>query len=328
MTDVEKYLGNIAKKSGEDIEKLRAEYQTILDDIPPGANREEKALRELNKKYVADRSSAVMRQFIVVGIGDVMDYTKKRRDSALEAYQKDKDDALQRGLVQVVDGSIVAIDQKEFFDKDGKMKNKNFGKPLLPQHARTCLALVKNEEDGGYVMANLNLRGKKATGDLPPMNVEIKARLNGDATKGYSTSEKATNYETINVISTSDLLEKLGEYAGDHIKVLGDCFDYHQSIPEGTPEFYNRYVITPGQVMFYKEADEGKTSGFLVLDDISVDKQVSCFVPQICVTEEPSIGQEINVIARTSIGKAWDSEKKKNTDEDVLQLNIMGIIPS
>ena len=324
MTNVEKYLGNIAKKSGEDVDKLRQEYETILEQIPPGDKREEKALKELNKKYVADRSSAVMKEFIVVGIGALMDYTANRRKQILERYANDQVASMEAGEVKEIEGKIVPIDMKEYFDKANTMKNRNYGKELLPQHARGCLALIKEDEGDGYNMCSLTLRGKKAVGDLPPTNVLIKARLNGDGTKGYSTSEKATNYETISVISGDNLQSLLIKYAGDKFMELGDCFDYHQSLEEGSQEFYNRYVITSGQVVFFKEADEGKQSGYLRLDDISTTESIGCFVPN--TISGLNQGQEISVIARTSISKGWDPEKRVNTDEDVVQLNVMGVI--
>ena len=328
MTDVEGLLAKMSKKSGVEVQQLKVEFEEIKANIPPGDKQDDKALRELNKKYVGGKSNAVMKEFIVVGLGDVVDYTAKRRADAIEKYNEDPQNAIESGIVKEIDGNAVAMDDREFLDKNGKYKNRNYGKELLPQNVRQCLALFKKEDDVNYEMATLNLRDKHATGELPPMNVVVKARLNGDTTKGYSTAGgSVTKYETVSVLDSNAIQELLAENCGDHIIQLGDCFDYHKGITEGTPEYYNRFVITPGQVGFFKPAEEGKKSGFMILDDITVDKAVSCYVPRQ-LSLEPNTGDEINVIAKTSIGKGWDSENKKQTEEDVLQLNVMGIIPS
>ena len=328
MTDVEGLLAKMSKKSGVELSQLKVEFEEIKANVPPGDKQDDKALRELNKKYVGGKSNAVMKEFIVVGLGDVVDYTEKRRKTAIEAYNNDPQGAIESGVVKEIEGNAIPMDDREFLDKNGKYKNRNYGKELVPQNVRQCLALFKKEDGANYEMATLNLRGERATGDLPPMNVIVKARLNGDSAKGFSTaSGSVTQYETVTVLDSNAVQELLAENCADHIIQLGDCFDYHRGLTEGTPEYYNRFVITPGQVGFFKAAEEGKKSGFMILDDITVDKAISCYVPkQIGV--EPGQGDEVSVIARTSIGKGWDSENKKQTDEDVLQLNVMGIIPS
>ena len=328
MADVETYLANIANKSGEDVNKLRTEYGTILETIPPGAKREEKALRELNKKYVADKSSAVSKNFVVVGIGDLMDYNSKRHDEALELYASKPQEALEKNVVRLGDsGNPIPLDTREFLDKNGKYKNNNFGKDLLPQYARNTIVLMKGE-DGSFTKQSLTLRGKKAQeiSQLPPMNCEIKARLLGDEKKGYSTSDKATNYETVEVLSEGTILDLLAKSCTENMKVLGDCESYHRGLTTGTQEYYGRFVVTDGDVNFANETDEGKKSNFMVIDDITINNTVNCFVPKHI--QLPDAGKRVNVIAQTNIGKKWDSENKRTTDEDVLQLNVMGIISS
>lgn len=325
MTKVDNYLANIAKKSGEDIEKLKTEFNAIVEGMAPGPNRDTNAAKELNRKYVADKSTAVMKTFIVVGMSGIIDYTKKRIANAMESYHSNPDAALQSGIVKQDGNEIVVIDTKEFFDNAQTKKNKNFGKQLTPQVARQVLALMKNEGDE-YEMVTINLRGKKATGDLPPLNVELNARLNGDAAKGYSTSEKATEYKTVKPMSGTDVMDLLSATSADHIKALGECMEYHKSIPDKTPEFYNRYVMTAGDVNYVGDTKEGSDSYFMVLDDITADQTVRCFVPAMLAA--PQVGQTISVVAKTSIGKGWDSEKGEATEEDVLQLNVMGIVSS
>jgi len=322
MVDVEKILQNIAKKSGTEMGKLREEYNTVLQKVPPGDKREEKALKELNKVFSVGRSPAVSYEGIILGIGQLGDYAKTRIAKAMEAYQNDPQSAISQGMVKLEGDEVIVLDNRAEFSP-GKPNN-NFGKPLGHGYNRTCVALVK--EDGVYQLATVELRGKHATEQLPPLNTLLKFRANGGIEDGLRTSESATKWETLEIVEQAKLTELLNEKGGDHIVSLGDCMDYHRSLPEGTQEYYNRFVITSGQVAFTKEPKEGSDTAFMVLDDMTVDESVSCFVPaELPLPEDQA---DITVIAQTGIGKKWDRENKVKTDEEVLQMNVLGIISS
>ena len=315
----EKIIENIAKKSGLSTSKLNDELSSILEGIPPGDNREEKALRELNKQF-SNKSSAMPYEGIIFGLGQLGDYTGKMIAEALDRYNQDSIGALQAGIVKEVDGKIVVIDNRETF-KSGK-KNFNFGKVLNHSYNRTCLALILVE--GRYTVTKLELRDKFATENLPPMNVLVSFKANGNVTDGLRTAA-STKWETTRVVPTDELGSLLIEKCPDHLKQLGDCFEYHRGLKEGTTEYYDRYIITNGTVSYAKEAGEGKNSAYMVIDDITVDSTVSCFVPSNITL--PDVDTDVTIIAKTSIGKRWDSENKISTDEDVLQLNVMGLVP-
>lgn len=320
--DIEVMLGNISKKSGEKIETLRTEYQSILEKTAPGKNREMKALRELNKMFNVGRSNAVSFEGIIIGIGKQVDFNRNRITVALNAYQQNAEDAIQRNLVTVKDGVAIALDDRETY-ADGS-KNNNFGKELKPALNRSCVAIIKT--DGSYKTAYLNLRNRHASGDLPPVNTLLKFRALGDLEKGLRTSDSATNFEVVSVLSGADLTTIISDHCENDVKMLGDCLDYHHSLPPKTPEYYNRYVITMGTVSFSKENEDPEKSNFLILDDPTVEDGVSCFIPKHIPL--PQSGEEISVVAQTVSGKGWDSEKKVQTEEEVLNLNILGVIPS
>ena len=318
--DIEKSLQNIAKKSGKPIEELREEYNTALANTPPGPLQESKVLKDLNRKH-AIRSPAVSYEGIIIGIGQLVDFNKTKVAEANEAYQANEQDAIERGLVKVEGDRVIILDTRKDFG-EGK-KNDNFGKELKESLNRPCVTLIK--QDDGYKLGFLNLRNNIAKGPLPPRNALLQFRANGTVEEGLRTSDVATVFKTQEVISSESLNELIMQYGESNIKILGDCFDYHRALPERTPEFYNRFVITTGNVSFVKPSEDPEKSHFLVLDDPSVDKPISCFLAYN--VDIPEQNSEITLVAQTGIGKGWDSEKKEQTDEDVLNLNIMGIIP-
>ncbi len=321
--NVESMLENIVKKSGIEVEKIKASYATELAKVPEGTkNREMVALKAVNKEYAVGKSPAVGYSGVIIGMGNFIDYTKKRLQAATEAYQSNPQSAIENGLVKVDNDKVIALDNRKAF-ANGKPNN-NFGKPLASSTARNCLAFIVDDK-GAYNMATLSLRNQHAK-NVPVMNTLLKFRALGSVQDGLRTSDTATQFETSDLISSEVLNDLIVKHGGDHMKVLGDCMDYHNSIPDKTREYYDRYVITSGNVVLAKEAAEGKNSHFVLLDDPSVTDSVSCFVP--LQVQLPAQGSEITVIAQTNIGKKWDSETKSQTDEDVLQLNVMGIISS
>ena len=238
--DTEKILANIAKKGGIDMETLKAEYAVVLEKIPPGDKREEKALKELNKKYSIGRSPAVAFEGIIVGIGRKINFSQGRLKAAREAYAENSTDAITKGLVKEVNGEIVVIDNRAEFS--GGQKNNNYGKPLLDSYNRSCIALIKNDS-GAYALTTLDLRNKHANGDLPPLNTLLSFRALGDVEKGLRTSDAATTFTTQEIIDPDTVLSQLTTLGADHCKLLGDCMEYHRSLPEATPEFYNSCLL-------------------------------------------------------------------------------------
>ena len=320
--NVEETLAKIAKKTGEDVKMLKEQYEEVLANTPPGAQQEYKALQVVNKRFGGGKSPAIAIEGIVLSVGSLFDYNKNKIATQLQAYADDSESALSEGKVKIVDGEAVALDMLKTFSTGNE--NKNFGLELKNSYNRNCVILVKDND--GYASATLALRNKLATDNLPPLNTLLKFRVLGNLQEGFRSSDSATKYETVEVIANDKLNELIMNAFTDRIKMLGDCMDYHKSLTEKTPEFYNRMVITSGTAVYVKPSTDTSKNHFAILDDPTVEDSVSCFIDNNIPC--PDQGSDITVIAQTVLGKKWDTEKKEQTDEEALQLNVSGIIPS
>lgn len=321
--NISEQLARICKKSGADIKEVQAAYDEAIVNIPPGPLQEDKTLKAVNKVFGGGKSPAVSFEAVIFNIGSMFDYSKNKIAAALKSYDDDPESAIQNNIVRLDENNDpVPLDTIEVFSTG--TKNNNFGKELKHSFTRKCSILIK--QDGTFIPSTLELRNKLATDSLPPINCLLKFRALGDAKAGLRTSDAATSYETIEVISNDKIVDLIMEHQGDKVKILGDCLDYHKSLPEKTPEFYNRLVITSGTVVYTKISEDPEKNHFMILDDYSVEDAVSCFVSNHVVL--PERGTDVTIIGQTVLGKKWDTEKKVQTDEEALQLNVSGLISS
>ena len=116
----------------------------------------------------------------------------------------------------------------------------------------------------------------------------------------------------------------------DNFKPLGEItVDFHRTEMQGN---YESFVVTEGTVEFIKKIESEKAfSDLLILNDetLPLDADaITCWIPQ---TMRDTInfgkGSICTVVCRTSVGKGYDREKKEQTDEDRVMLNVLGIFP-
>ena len=321
--NIDKQLDNICKKAGADMKEVKEAYVEAIKNTPPGPMQEDKALKAVNKVFGGGRSPAVAFEAIILNIGSIFDYSKNKIAAALTAYDDNAENAVASGLVKLGDNNeVIPLDNLEIFSTG--TKNSNFGKVLKHSFTRKCFILIK--KDGKYKKSTLELRNKLAQENLPPTNCLLKFRALGDSKDGLRTSDTATSYETIEVISNDKIVDLIMEFYKDNVKMLGDCLDYHKSLPDKSQEFYNRVVITSGTIVYTKPSEDLDKNHFMILDDYSVEEAISCFVDNNVVL--PEQGSDVTVIGQTVLGKKWDRDNKVHLDEDALQLNVSGIISS
>lgn len=321
--DVNSTIAKIAKKSKVSVAELTAEYTEILKTIAPSDNKEYNALRELNKKH-SDRSPAVAVTGVVISLGNLFDYSRKKIETAMEAAKVNLQDAIDNKIVEVKDGVTIPLDPIETFSTG--TKNSNFGKELKHSYSRKCLFLA--DTDKGVVLTTLELRGQVAflSEALPPLNAGVSFRSLGTVEDGLrsSESEKITKFTTENVLNEQQIQQLIHKHCEGHVMFAGDCFKYHLALKEGSQEFYDRYVVTSGSVAMIKPATEEGKNHFMLLEDPTLDDPVGCFIEGNL--PPPEQGSDITIIAQTNKSKGWDSKEKVTTDEDVLNLNVLNIL--
>ena len=325
--DTEKILANIAKKGNIPVADLKKELAEIQNGLPASPDRDEKALKMLNDRHSGGGDKTAKYQVVIFGIRNANDFNKKRVDDAMKQYQQNKETALNSGAVKIINGVPTVIDQEQFFN-DGKTKNSNFGKPLLPSWNRNCFVFAREDGQTEWVKTTLALRNDFATEKVPEQAVVLNANLLGSIKDGLKTA-KSTQFKKAEGV-TVDLSKLLFAQAKDECKSLGDLLDFTKKLTKETPGYYDRFVVTSGKVKFITDATgeldkNGKPKSHNgKIDDLTVDKLVTIFVDNALPC--PTQGEEYTFIGQTSLGKVQvkQGDSYVETDEDELRINVMG----
>ena len=311
---------NIAKKGKVEVADLEKELTEIIEVMPPTADREVQALRELNNRYSGPPDNTGKFDICIVAVYKLGDFSAKTIDTALKSYKKDNEAALEAKIVKIIDGEAVALDRQETIDYGkGPAKNPNFGKPLEHSYTRDVLALVRPEGETEYALTTIAFRNDLAASSLPAMYVLLKCNLLGSIADGLK-SAKSTRFATSD--EKIDYNSQLTSLAKDKILMLGDCFTEAKKHNKEDKGFYDRFIITSGDCKFMNDPKKvgGNYNG--TFDDFTTEQMVSAFVDP--VLGKPEIGQAYTLIAQTAIKKGWDKATNSNTDEDILVMNVMG----
>ncbi len=311
-------LANIAKKGKVEVTVLTKELEEIMTQMPEAPDKERQALRELNRRYSGADDKSEKFDICIVGLYNLTDFNSKATKEALELYAKNKEGALESGVIKIVDGKPIVIDMKKTFGKDN-IKNNNYGKELGHSYNRNIRVLVR--EDGGkdWIINEVALRGDFSDTSLPPMFKILHCNLLKGTNGELKTARSSKFAESEEKIDYNALLTTL---AKDKVVILGDAFDEAHKHQKSDAGFYRRFIITSGEVKFMNDPKKegGNYNG--TIDDFTTDKMVTVFVDG--ALDKPEIGQEYTFIAQSSIKFEWDKEKQANTDEEKLVLNVLG----
>jgi hypothetical protein len=326
QTKIDKILENISKKGNVSIDAVKTVYSELSFGVPTDDDSVIQVLQEVQKKF-GGGSKAKPYQMIFFGFKQLGDYNRKIIKDAKAAYAKDARESMENGIVELVDGKVVVIDRKQFFDKDQKMANPNVGKELLPSYVCGTIALVKNAE-GNFVYTPVELRGKCAKGAIPEQGKIVETTMLGDFTKGFHTVDSSV-FSTIGDVDNINGI--MAEAFKDHVIPIEDIFDdafvWHEKKPaKGTPDthgYYDRFIITNATQKFINPPKEEGNNYNGVINDLMIPYDISCFVDPRCKTPEKDKGY--TYIGQTSIKKGYDTETKSNTEDDVVVLNVMGV---
>lgn len=323
----EEQIQRISTKSGVPLTEVQAAYNTALNSLPmniPASKREQRALVAVNADLTGGgKSPAIGFDIVIIGIDpEARDLNSKKTAAAIEAFNNNPDQAQADGLVKVEGETVTPLDTLKTF-KNGNTNN-NFGKPLKPSWIKNAIVACKKPSDANYVSARLQLRDTHSKADIP-LNQLISTRLLGDPENGLRSSASASNFAVKRTLTQDELTLITDQAFESHMKSLKESFEYVKDI-KGKEGFYDRFVVTEGSVTVIKKATDPSKNHFLMINDISTDNPVGCFVP-FNLGGLLNIGRksQITLIAQPNIGKGWNRETKTTTDEDVLQLNVLGL---
>jgi len=320
-----------ASKSGQSIEQLTTRFEAINASLPssvPDAQKEKRTLQLLRSEIQTSmRSPAIMYVGAIVGADEARDIMVPIKAKIVEEYTKDPESVLSSGKARLEGDDLVLLDARKEYSEGNP--NPNFGKPQ-PEHlwTRRAIVVVKTE-DGSYHPGKLQLRGDVATSDLP-LGQFCEFRALGEETDGLYDlrSSSATAFRPTGDGDPEELHTAIDAAFSGSFKPLGDItVDFHASEIQGN---YEAYVVTEGTVEFIKTLTSEKArSDLLILNDETLPLDgdaVTCWVPKAMRDSiDFGKGSIVKIFARTTVGKGYDREKKTQTDEDRVMLNVLGI---
>ncbi len=318
-------LQNIAKKGKTEVPLLEKELAEIIETIPQSDDRERLALNELNRRHSGPPDKTSKFDVCIIGAYKLGDFSAPTFKTSLEAYKKNPEDALERKLVKIIDEEPVVLDIQKTIDYGkGPQDNPNHGKPLNHQYTRDILALVKEEESGDtdWVISKITLRDDISNSSFLKMFKSLNVNLLGKIANDLKSAKSTKFTENEQAIDFNSVITNLQK---DKIFMLGDCFEEakkHSLEKDGKQAFYDRYIITSGECKFMNDPKKpgGNYNG--TFDDFTTEEMISAFVDPVC--GKPTVGEEYTLIAQTGIKKGWDAKENKNTDEDVIVMNVLG----
>jgi len=328
-TDIDARLAKIVAKSGKTPAEVQASYNQHLESLTSvkESDRPKYALKLVNRDMSINvMSPAVAFEGIIVGVGETRDLMKTIRTTAIAAYRANRDQAIASGAVKEEGDKIIILDNRA--EINGQ-PNKQFGKPR-PEHAylKDVILAVRKPGDANFIPGKLLLRGEQASLSVP-IGKQVKFKALGEIVDNeFKLRSSVLTTFTVDESFDGDTLMGLIDTAFKTRTVaLGKCFDYHKSV-ENTPGFWDRYVITEGSISYIKFPDDDTKNIFMILNDDSLPTKdgVTCWIPnRLKSTITFGQGSIVTVIAQTSKGKGYDREKRVQTDEDVLNLNVYAI---
>lgn len=324
--DKNQAMQNIAKKGKVEVAVLTKEYEEIFSKMPDSPDREHLALRELNNRYSGPEDKTAKFDVCVVGYFNLTDFNRKTLKEAIDAYKKDPEGTLKRGVVRLIENEPVVIDLKETFGKEN-YKNSNYEKALGHSYNRNVLVLAKEDGTLEWKISTIALRDDFAMTSLPQAHKVIKTNLLGSIAEELKTAKSTKFNITDEALDTNAILM---DVAKDKIVILGDCLTEAKKHTKKDPGFYNRFVITSGECKYMNDPKQegGNYNG--TFDDFTTDAMVTAFVDR--AAGKPEIGVEYTLIAQTSVKKKQKKVEGTNdyvdTDEDQLILNVLGFYQS
>lgn len=292
-------LVTAGKDKKEATEFVKAVIAAIKKSMPTAAPETQEAVLMLKIDDILHGSGGEPFTGLCIGCDKMEDSYRFDKQKAEEAFKKDSNQAIMKGLAKMGDdGQPIWLDAREFLDKNKTKKNNNFGKPLPTQIRRQMVFIV----DGEIV---------RAFGKADPVigkSYDFKASVSDT---GYYSIAKDSLKETPEQPSPEVVWDAVYRAAGSSKAVVALC-DV-KNVPK------NAFIVTKGYVKHTAETSNG--GAMVVLKDGDCDEGVVGFSAsdEACgiINHEILKGQEVISIGRVAIMK-----------DNRYNIVTMGIIPN
>lgn len=291
--DEKKYIdmlveaGKDKKEATEFIKKVIA---TIKEKMPNAAPETQESVLLLKLDDILHGSNGDPYSGLCIGCDKMEDSFRYQKDQVYEAFKKDSNQAVMKGMVKTDEsGSVVydnqnrpiPLDTREFLDKKETKKNNNYGKPLPTQMRRQIIFVV----DGKIVRAF----GKEDPEIGKYYNFKATVSESGFFTLGKDSLKLAKEQPT-----AVQLWDAVYQAAGnsDYVTALCDIVNAEK----------NSFIVTKGLVKHTAETSNG--GAMIVLKDGDCDEGVVGFSAseeaQVIILHEIIKGNEVITCGRVA----------------------------
>lgn len=296
---------------------------------------------------VRTTSKAVEVKGVCLGYGPTIDSHAKYVNKAKKAFAEDKDKAIEEGVTNAEGVPLVTSMIRDAI----KFSKPKIGFPVPPNKFRAVAAAaapVGGDFSGEVkrMMISMNKvpdkvkRDGKEYGGAPEMGMVFEAKLNVREEKEtyYDARDSKTTQWIPTVIPTGDSKlegildeEQMQEYfTGAGLNIHCQQSELLKRISDSSEKYPVFYI--EGMLEWVQEdADQFDGKAFSLRDRESImpdekAQRIKAHADLVPILDTLGRRSKIGVFGSATIGKGWDSDLQKPTDEDVVEFNAMNII--
>ena len=250
---------------------------------------------------------------VFIGIGPAMDVFARRREEALQMWQKDPGAAIQQGLVDQNGKPIFRMPSGQTID---------ISEPVM---LRQTVAIAK-PATGGLTKLVVQIHRRNQVNNLPPIGKPVRwsANKRAETELRYSTTAvQATQFSVVDVPDFNKPVVDLLNAAPDSLKVTCATIEQWHNANQADRE---RICILKGAVVYMRTEPMSTGNRLMVVEDesmLDLDAEgITVWIhPDIAHMIDFGVGSEVYVVGRTVAMPGWDRENRQ-VDPNVTRIGI------
>ena len=313
------------KISKPELFKKVDDNKLVVLDAYPDFNEEQAEDRAvimtmLELKRLASIPSTQFRGFVIAE-NDVVDMQTININKAMKEYQDNSEKAIRENKIAIIDGQVVAIDNREFFDIERKKKNPGFRKAWNENQFKTLICIAKTNGDINFAYSVYSLNNKNADMDFElnsPVNWRAANKTKpGDAYYKISSNAATNGFIKDDSLVGIDFREEVIKAFGKNAIPLANL----KSWLETNKNDNNQVALVEAFVTNLNSSPSQKNNYSVLLTDESLTTTES--VPGFI---KPDVYRKIDISTNAKILAAGRPivMKDSQTGEDKILFNVMG----
>lgn len=307
-------LEDISKKTGKPVEELQTELNKIYKEDSACIFPDVKELDEKQKEYIKvmavnrlkafyrkelSTKSELIENVIFIGASEGMDMISKKRKEAIECYNKNPQDAINKKIVKLEEGKIIPLfysppEEVEKMVGTTAFMKKRLGTPM-PDTQLEKYAVGAIEANGQWKEIFFKVRGKNINVSIPTFSIvefqgfktksqnDMIVKVNDAGSLNITIKRPLTEDEIKNLLTTAlrahnaklaDIPKYIGEHLGNGGKLAyGEYAIFKAVVTEIVPE----QVTDTGRIIRMIRIEDDSVS--FTDSEGNVIPPITCFMP-------------------------------------------------